>query len=149
MKQNPKEPQYDIKKIATLLFLAIWVSGMLFFFALEATSPSGKRTPVIPEFTFSNVGPCLEASQDIVERFTTEDQQYVCADMKTDESTVYLELHVFTKDSKDQVYVDGSTFTSGPISFAIDPPLPPGKYWAYISWSKPALVDFEFEVTEK
>ena len=138
----------DARKVIALALLILCMCGMVLFFTLDSILPEG-RDPVVPEFTFENVGPCLESSQDIVERFEVGDQQYICANMKTNESTVYLELHVFTSDKKKQVYVDGNTFSSGPISFAIYPPLPPGKYWAKISWSRPALVDLEFEVVEK
>jgi hypothetical protein len=139
----------NIGKAMALLFIVLLICGMVMFFTLEKIVIPGARTPAIPEFAFENAGPCLESSKDIVERFEVGDQQYICADMKTSESTVYLELRVFTDDKKKQVYVDGGTFTSGPISFAIYPPLPPGKYWAKIAWSRPALVDFEFEVMEK
>lgn len=151
MRQNLEgvELLRDMGKAIAPLFLILWICGMVLFFTLEAISPPGRRTPTVPEFIFDNVGPCLESGQDLVESFEAGDQQYICANMKTNEPTVYLELHVFTSEKKTQVYVDGGTFTSGAISFVIYPPLPPGKYWAYISWSRPALVDFEFEVIEK
>lgn len=139
----------NMGKVIGSVLLILWACGMLLFFVLESISPPGRRTPIVPNFTFNNVGPCLEISRDLVERFKVGDQQYICADMKTNASPVYLELHVFTSENNDQVYVDGSTFASGPISYIIYPPLPPGKYWAKITWSRPALVDFEFEVVEK
>lgn len=141
-----KFEQYrDMWKAMAPIFLILWVCGLLFFFGLESISPPGMRTPRVPEITFRNVGPCPGFDQDLVERFESGNPQYICADMETEESAVYLELHVFTSDKKKQVYVTGGTFSPGPIAFYIDP-LPLGKYWAKISWARPALVDFEFEV---
>lgn len=139
----------NMGKAMAPIFIALWLCGIILFLTLKSIPFPDARTPSIPDFTFENVGPCLGSSQKTVERFKEGDQQYICADMKTNESTVYLELHVFTSDKKKQVYVRGVAFTSGPISYIIYPPLPPGKYWAYISWARPALVDFEFEVVEK
>lgn len=151
MRQNLKgfDLLRDIGKAMAPLFLVLWACGMVLFFTLESVSPPGRRTPIAPEFAFDNVGPCLGLSRDLVERFEVGDKQYICAEMKTNEPAVYLELRVFTGDKKRQVYVDGDTFAPGSISFTINPPLPPGKYWAKITWSRPALVDFEFEVVEE
>ena len=135
-------------KIVVLLLFIVSACIALLAFGRDAFSIEAK-TPNVPEFSFENVGPCLEKSPDIVESFHAGDQQFICADMKTSEPTAYLELHVFTSNMKKQVYVDGKTFPSGPIYFVIYPPLPPGKYWAKIAWSRPALVDFEFEVVDE
>ncbi len=120
----------------------------LFALGLDAILPPAVQLST-PEFTFHNAGPCLGPGQNLMKGFVEGEPQYICADMVTNESTVNLELHVFKSENKDQVYVDGETFASGPISFAISPPLPPGKYWAKITWSRPALTDFEFEVIRK
>lgn len=145
-----KELLTDISKTIGVGFLFLWLCGMALFFMLGSISHFlDAKTPTTPNFTFDNVGTCLEPNQKLVERFVLEDQQYVCAIMATDEPNVYLELHVYTSDKQKQVYVTGKTFTSGQISFYIYPPLPPGKYWAKITWAKPALTDFFFDVTEK
>ena len=132
------------KSIAPFLFIA-GACIAIFAFCLDILLPPGMETKE-PEFRFENVGPCLENSRDILERFQVGDQQYICADLKTSEPAVYLELHIFTNNKEKQIYVDGETFASGPISFYIYPPLPPGRYWAKITWARPALVDFEIEV---
>lgn len=148
-KLSGKELLGDIGKVLALLILVLWVCSMLLFLFCRSFPFVGAKTPVIPNFSFDNVGPCLEPTQKIVEKFKVGDEQYICADMVSNESPVFLELYVFTNDKQEQVYVEGGTFTSGHISFAIYPPLPPGKYWAYISWSRPALVNFTFEVVAK
>ena len=147
-KLEGRELLRDMGKVTGVSILVLLACGMVLFLTLESISPPGRRTPIVPKFSFDNVGPCLGNGQNLVERFEVGDEQYICADMETNEPNVYLELHIFTNENKNQVYIDGGTFTSGAISFIIYPPLPPGKYWAYISWSRPALVDFNFEVAE-
>lgn len=139
----------SIAKVIALLFIILGICAVVLFFIVEFVSFPLARTPAVPEFTFENLGPCLEPSGDIVERFKVGDQQYICADLKTGKLNVFLELYVFTSDKKKQVYVGGGTFKSGPISFIIYPPLPPGRYWAKIVWSRPALIDFQFEVLDR
>jgi hypothetical protein len=138
-----------IFKIIILSVIGLVICCVVVLLNLDNNPLIEVKTPSVPEFSFNHFGPCLESSQDVVKSFELGDQQYICADMKTNEPSVYLELHIFTGDKKEQVYVDGRTLTSGPISFAIYPPLPPGAYWAEIRWSRPALVGFEFEVEEK
>lgn len=141
------QPSFQNKtgNILALLIFSLGACVALFALFLDFLLPSGRK-PNVPEFKFENVGACLETSQNIVEQFVVGNHQYVCADMETNVSPVYLELRVFTSDKKKQVYVRGGTFASGSISFIIDPPLPPGRYWAKIVWARPALTDFEFEV---
>ena len=92
----------------------------------------------------------LKISQDIVEMFEVGYSQYICGEMKSTELPVYLELHIYTSDKEKQVYVDGWTFNkNGSISFPLIPTLPPGKYWAYISWARPALIELEFDVVKQ
>ena len=138
----------DIGKVLGLLVVILWFCGLLFNFVFELALPPGKK-PETPEFAFRNIGPCLGLGQELVERFEVGSPQYICADMETNRPEVQLDLYVFKGENKDQVYIESSTFTSGSIVYYITPPLPPGKYWAYISWARPALVDFEFEVVEK
>ena len=147
MEQRITEQTNGSKKTIGLVFLAMWASAVLFFLVLDLILPEGEKTEA-PEIVFRNVGPCLGFDQQVVERFEVGDPQYICGDMETEESKVYLELHIFTIDKKKQIYVVGDTYRSGPILFYVEP-LPPGKYWAKISWARPALVDFEFEVVEK
>ena len=138
----------DMGKVMGLFVVILWICGVLFAFVFKIVLPPGEK-PVPPEFTFRNVGPCLGLDRNRVEKFEVGDKQYICADMETDKSQAQLYLYIFKSENKDQVYVDGATFTSGPIKYHIYPPLPPGNYWAYISWARPALVEFEFEVVEK
>lgn len=151
MKQRTSESDLlaDIKKVMAPLFIILWIVGMVFFFTLKSISIPVARTPEIPDFAFDNFGPCLESSQNIVDKFVVGDQQFICANMRSNETNVYLELHIYTSDKNKQVYVDGGSFSSGPIAFAIYPPLPPGNYWAKITWARPALVSFELEVVGK
>jgi len=133
------------KAIATLLLIFL-VGIIVFSVVLELVI---LLKPRAPEFTFRNVGPCLGLDQKRVERFEVGDEQYICADMETDVPKVQLDLYIFKSEDKDQVYVKDAEVTSGPIAYDIYPPLPPGKYRAYISFDKSALVDFEFEVVER
>jgi hypothetical protein len=135
------------KAIATLLLIFL-VGIILFALVLELVLLFGGK-PKAPEFTFRNVGPCLGLDQKQVERFEVGDEQYICADMETDEPQVRLDLYIFESENKHQVYVKDAAVTSGPIVYDIYPPLPAGKYWAYISFDKSTLVDFEFEVVER
>ena len=135
------------KAIATLLLIFL-VGIILFALVLELVLMFGGK-PKVPEFTFRNVGPCLGLDQKRVERFEVGDEQYICADMETDVPKVQLDLYIFKGENKDQVDVKDAAVTSGPIAYDIYPPLPPGKYRAYISFDKSALVDFEFEVVER
>jgi len=138
----------DMGKVMGLFVVILWICGVLFAFVFKIVLPPGEK-PVAPEFTFRNVGPCLGIDRKRVEKFEVGDKQYICADMETDKSQAQLYLYIFTSENKDQVYVDGAKFNSGPIMYHIAPPLPPGKYWAKISLGRSALVDFEFEVVEK
>jgi hypothetical protein len=148
--KSPTTQQNDPRRILSALLIFIWICITLLVTTLNSFSPPGQRTPTIPNFTFLNAGPCLNAGGDLVEKFEVGEPQYICANMETDEFPVFLELYIFKSENKKQVYVDGTTFTSGAnMLYHINPPLPVGKYWAYISWARPALIDFEFEVIEK
>ena len=142
--------QDNIGTIALLLIFGFVAFIELCFLAIDSLPSSGRKAN-IPELKFENVGPCLDTGQDIIERFEVGTHQYICGDMETSEYPVYLELHVLTIDKNKQVYVRNSTFSTKSISFIIDPPLPPGKYRAMITWvrGRHVFVDFEFEVIDK
>ena len=133
------------KAIATLLL--IFLTGIILFALVFELVILLK--PRVPEFTFRNVGPCLGLDQERVEWFEVGDEQYICADLETNEPQAQLDLYIYESENKNQVYVKDAVVTSGPIAYDIHPPLPPGKYRAYISFDKSALIDFEFEVVER
>jgi hypothetical protein len=129
--------------VPTLVFLLVCV--FIFLSYLDIISPPGRRTPKIPVIAFRNVRPCLGYGQEKVESFSPDDAKYICANMETEESPVFLELYVFRTEDDRQVDVSGGTFSPGPIAFYVTP-LPPGKYWARINWARISLVYTEFEV---
>jgi hypothetical protein len=136
----------NIGRTIAILLLIFLVGIILFALVLELVI---LLKPRAPEFTFRNVGPCFGLDQERVERFEVGDEQYICADMETNEPQVQLDLYIFKSEDKQQVYVKDAAVTSGPIAYNIYPPLPLGKYWANISFDKSALVEFEFEVVER
>lgn len=136
----------DFWKSIAPIIVVLWICGVLSFFILESVAPAGRKTEA-PEIAFYNVSPCLGFDKDLVEMFEIGDPQYICAEMETDEAQVFLELHIYESEDKNQVYVTGNTFSSGRIAFYIDS-LPPGKYVAWIFWARTNLVSVEFEVIE-
>lgn len=136
----------NIAKTIAILLLIFLVGIILFALVFELVI---LLKPRAPEFAFRNVGPCLGLDQERVERFEVGDEQYICADMETNVPQVQLYLYIFESENNNQVYVKDAVLASGPIAYDIHPPLPPGKYRAYISFNGAALVELGFDVVER
>ena len=133
--------------------LAVMVSfGVLIclalFFVIRAFIPNAPQyTP--PVIVVQNARPCLFQDGkwlDVVS-FNVDDKKYVCADLETEEgeSSLTFSFYKYGKMSM-PIKVDEASFKEGEIRFFIDHSLAPGKYAVLISWARPSLAKFDFEI---
>jgi hypothetical protein len=141
-----KKLLFDIK-IAAFVFFAC---GLALFTALGRVSSNGEK-PEEPKVTLQNISPCLESDWKRMEKLTEGEPQWICADMKTNISSIDLGLYIFQSEDRKYVYSDYSECSSGLVAWIIYPSLPSGKYWAEITGIRgdPTYANFEFEVVEK
>jgi hypothetical protein len=102
-----------------------------------------------PQITIKEATPCLveDTKRISVEHLEEDKAQYICGEMITDTSPVSLTLLIYQFDNYEKsVYATSGSFTSGLISFAIENPLPTGKYRALIMYARTAFADIYFEV---
>jgi len=140
-----KKTPVDIR-IVVIVFL-------LCFFTLSAilgrTSPKGEQAADKAQVALQNISPCLEPDWKRTEKLIEGEPEWICADMKTNWTSINLDLLIFN-EAGDYVYSDDAPFSSGSIAWTIYPPLPPGKYTARITGFRgPKYADFEFEVVKK
>jgi hypothetical protein len=142
------DPLGEMKRFFAPYLLILFILCGLLFFILDRISSNVENVPL--KVKFSDVGPCLESSQDIIEHLVVGNAQYICANMEANQTNIMLALYVYRSEDIENVYDIRSTFSSGPIYFAITPALPPGKYLGKIGvFRNGPSIEFEFKVMEK
>ena len=137
---------FDIRIVAIVFLMCFLVLNAV----LGQVSPKGEQPTEEVQVALQNMSPCLEPDWKRVEKLTEEDPQWICADLKTDQSSIDLGIKVSNKEDRNQVYSDYAPFSSGSIAWIIYPPLPPGKYEARITGFRgPTYANFDFQVAEK
>lgn len=130
--------------IASVCFLGCLALVCVMTTLIPKASP---RTP--PTIIIKNAGPCVfqDGKWLDVESFKVNDKKYICAEMETDQDETELSFSLYkVKELSWPLFIDNETFTQGKLTFLIDHHLDPGKYTVFISWARPALAEFNFEV---
>lgn len=106
-------------------------------------------TPVPPIIIIQNVRPCLflDGNWSDVEYFKVGDKKYICADIETDQDDIQLTFSLYKfNDWFLPIFTDSYILKEGKLTFLIDYSLDPGKYKIIIRKTRPALVEFSFEI---
>jgi hypothetical protein len=147
MQVNYKTPNRKLKTLG-LAVLVLAICAVLSIIWIGTNLPAPPQ-PSTPEMVFQNAGLCRGFGESLVDQLVTGDPQYICAELETNEPSIYLELQIYDVETDNLVFITGGTFTSGQIAYLINPPLSSGKYEAKIKWARPALVRFTFSIAEQ
>jgi len=107
---------------------------------------------VSPKIIVENLSLCLLHNNEWinVDNFDMQDEQHICAEIKSDIYPVRLTL-IIQKESGvfSTEYVDADQFTGGLITFQISPKLSSRQYAARILYARQTLAELNFEVRSK